>query len=140
MGLHNGFQIIKAPDIDGIITIDMDADGIATQGGAIANVVQVLIDGAEVKGVRLTVNDGAEDYEPSDEADVTWFVFKPRTTPVIFRHLSGDVPSGQRILIEGTPGGVDSWLINATHFAGFVWSEAEEMFLFTISLWQEYVP
>lgn len=135
MANHNGHRIIKAPDVDGIITIDMDADGISTPGSSPANNVLVLVDGAEIKGVRFTLNNGEEPYDPSAEADLNWLSFKPLTGTVAVRHLSNDVSADARIYVTGSQAQQDGLMIEADHIASFLWQPSANRHLLTINIW-----
>jgi hypothetical protein len=124
--MSNIKTITRVPDpTTKIITLDMDADELADANGKAYN-IELVVYGAELRGIHFTVNDGAESlaYSEQWQSIGMWLRTPSASDTCIVRNLDAGTPDIAKIYVTGSVFG-DGVLTRGTH--GAVWGHKDDV-------------
>jgi hypothetical protein len=126
--------VTKAPDVDGIITLDYITDGIANGQGGCRN-VDLTVDGTELKGIAFTENGQPTAYGAQWEGLIMALHTPELADTCTVRHMSAGVADEAKMFVTGSVLGADGILTRADHITK--WSYVAEVghYAVTINLW-----
>ncbi len=114
--MSNVKSIIRAPDpTTKIITLDMQGDDLVDSNGKAYN-VELTVDGSELRGLRFTVNNGAEDlvYGSNDQSIILALRTANEASTCVVYSLDAGVADTSKIYVTGSVFG-DGVLTRAIH-------------------------